>query len=538
MALGYIVPMIICIAIFVVLIQNICFQVCFIDVLLGCWYFFVVIYSYIYTVYPVASVVVKATIFLCLFYALRFILQTYEYREYTISVLIVVISYAEALIGIYQVYVGYSRNNTQIMTGTFLNSGPFGIMLSCGLVQFISLIKKNNKNVLNKSVVIFLIFAVGGVMLAVLLATKSRTAILALTIYLLYVYRHKLKGNLLKISSCFIVLILFLLCIKLYSAIGRIMIWWISLNSILNHPIIGSGIGSFKNQYAEIIERLSMDMKDGDFNNTDIVHHAFNIFLHIGVEQGAIGLFFVVMIIIFIMKFIVQSRSIDNWVILVLLFSSLFSYTFDLLPFQIIAVLVVASLVSQSCGSMGGYKIPIIPTLTIFLMVSFIAFVPIRKKVFANERYIKIKGIYTSENIQDYYCLLPYMQDNAFFLFDFAKILSNSKRYNDSNAVLRKGQLISTDPMFYIIQGNNYANMGEFELAESCYIKGYRVMPNRIYPLYRLMLLYEKNGLRKKTIIIAKRIIAYPVKIESKATLEMKQKALEIINGYEFVVDY
>ena len=103
-------------------------------------------------------------------------------------------------------------------------------------------------------------------------------------------------------------------------------------------------------------------------------------------------------------------------------------------------------------------------------------------------------------------------------------------RYTDSNAVLRLGTLISNDPMFYVIQGNNYLQMNLYQKAEQAYQKAFGIMPNRIYPLYRLMLLYEKKGDITKEKEMAQRVISFKEKVVSPATKEMKDKARTILN--------
>lgn len=67
--------------------------------------------------------------------------------------------------------------------------------------------------------------------------------------------------------------------------------------------------------------------------------------------------------------------------------------------------------------------------------------------------------------------------------------------------------------------------MGFPHFAEQAYFKAYAVMPNRLYPLYQLMVLYESVGQRGKMKKMAKRIIEMKPKITSPATEKMKQKA-------------
>lgn len=133
--------------------------------------------------------------------------------------------------------------------------------------------------------------------------------------------------------------------------------------------------------------------------------------------------------------------------------------------------------------------------------------------------------------IDDYYELLPQERDNSRFLFDFGKTLRIHGRYNDSNDMLRQGAKVSPDPMFYILIGNNYKDMGYADLAEKTYQKAFAIMPNRIYPLYQLMLLYKEIGEDKKVKEYASKVATFKEKITSPATKQMKEEAKRQLKG-------
>ena len=75
--------------------------------------------------------------------------------------------------------------------------------------------------------------------------------------------------------------------------------------------------------------------------------------------------------------------------------------------------------------------------------------------------------------INDYYELLPLENDNQSFLFDFGQLLRSFGRYSDSNAILQKGTMVSNDPMFYVLIGNNYKDMKCYDLSEMAYQKAF-----------------------------------------------------------------
>ncbi len=167
----------------------------------------------------------------------------------------------------------------------------------------------------------------------------------------------------------------------------------------------------------------------------------------------------------------------------------------------------------------------------VFIPLLFAAYIcnkVIKQRLKAEKEYHMIAGFLYKAFIKDYYSLLPYLQDNKHFLFDFAKILSNQGRYNDSNDMLRRGALISNDPMFLILQGNNYRNMEAYELAEEAYLQAWHTMPNRIYPLYQLMKLHDKMNNTEEAKRYANKILNFKEKIPSPAVNDIKNEAKEI----------
>lgn len=532
MLLAYICPIFLFVSILVSIIYKVRYRVCLIDILLFVWYLYVVVYAYIQPTYPVAYHVLTMTQLLGMYYSLRIVLNDSMHKERYIPLILIAVCFFEALFGIYQVITGNSRNNAQAMTGTFLNSGPFGIMLACGLIELFSFARKYQLNIKGHAFYEYAVMLSACIISAVLLSTASRTAILCVFIYVLYVKKKLIKKHVYKTCSFLVLLFICLFLIKPSSAIGRLTMWNISSRIFINHPFVGSGIGSFLNQYADEMSKLSVNAEDGYFNGTDVIHYAFNNIIYIGAEQGLLGVGIFILILITTLKAINKVRHIDNYIIGVLLFTSLFSYTFSLLPFLLILIVALASLFSVKICNNKKTRWNAIPILAFFLLINLLSFPHIKKRVDANVEYTSIKGNHASGYSSDYYRLFPYMQENPSFLFDFSKTLSNIRRYNDSNYVLQKGQLISADPMFYVLQGDNYEKMKEYGMAELYYNKAFCVMPNRIYPLYKLMMLYQRTGKNEKSYILARRIIAFPVKIESKATKDMKTKAAEIEKMY------
>ena len=369
---------------------------------------------------------------------------------------------------------------------------------------------------------------------APLILTLSRTAFLAIFVCLLIQYRKRIKGwrkwgSLLAVTSICALCLYFL---KAGSADGRGIINYIGLRCFADNPLWGNGIGSFFNRYALKTAEISIQSRDHSLLSVDAIDYAFDDLLHVGVEQGAIGLAFPILLIATVMRGLWRGSRQLCLAGLVLLIFSLFSYPFELLPYQIIGVIITSYAATNSRidtadshHSLSFSLLMTIAVLPVICMVSYRCGYTVQERLNAEKEYRMIAGLRDRAFIKDYYSLLPYLQDNKHFLFDFAKILSDQGRYNDSNDMLRRGALISNDPMFLVLQGNNYRDMGAYELAEKTYLQAWHTMPNRIYPLYQLMRLHEQTGNMDKAKAYAIRIINFKEKIPSPAVNDIKREA-------------
>ena len=281
------------------------------------------------------------------------------------------------------------------------------------------------------------------------------------------------------------------------------------------------------------------------FDTADITNFMCNDYLKLMLEQGMIGaLLCALAIITMLVKLNRNSKSLCYAIVALLIFS-ITSYPFELLPYKLIVILIAAWGNSQPkieatdkanqreihkpLFSMG--KAHCIALSLVLVLGGVFLKTEMNKRIEAANSYHLISNIQQEAFINDYYELLPLESDHSLFLFDFGKLLRTFRRYNDSNAILQKGTLVSNDPMFYVLMGNNYKDMKHYDMAEQAYQKAFSVMPNRLYPLYQLMMLYHDSGNIKKAKTMAKRVIEMKPKIESPATKDMKKKAKEILRN-------
>lgn len=246
---------------------------------------------------------------------------------------------------------------------------------------------------------------------------------LASAITLLYMYRDELKLYRWWIAAggCALAIVYYLL--KQGSANGRGIMQWVSGHSIMEHPWIGTGIGSFKHQYAQTMGKLTEGMPDGSLQSADVLDYSFNEWMHIGVEQGLVGLLFAGCTVLLLLRNARNEGSTLKWCLPVLLITSLFSYTFELLPFQIIMVVLMAHTGSAQTRHKKRSVTKSVCYATLSIILCLIPLQQLRQRAKENEEYDRIAGYMDACFIPDCYEMLPWMSDNPKFLFNFGKML-------------------------------------------------------------------------------------------------------------------
>ena len=474
--------------------------------------------------YPSVTQNLKVVSLFFLYVGLRLLFSARRVTPWWLIVLLLLCGSIEAIWGIVQLFGGGNHAQLHLITGNFVNPGPYSAYLSVGSVTGLTLLAGKEKNKI--------IFALVVLMLAVLPSTWSRAAFISIGLPILWLFRERYyKYRYVVLGGIIFIAVLFYF-FKKGSANGRLLIWLSTLISWYRTPFLGVGTGGFIHSCSEgISEMYDNNIMSSLIDSAGVAENAFNLYLKILVEQGLVGLLLFIVLLILFLKGLFSSCKPLFYGMITLFIFSLFSYPLELLPYQIILVLVAAW--SESCR-INTKSVP--RTIIIAVLYTFIttcAGVLIRKDV--NERLLADKeaSLLSSQRgedlMDDFYDLLRLEEDNPKFLYDYATALYESERFNESISILKKGTKVSADPMFYVMIGNNYSKMNKTKEAELAYIKAFKILPNRIYPLYQLMLLYSDMGQDENAAKIAKVIIEMKPKVESPATKEMKETAKKLI---------
>lgn len=515
------------------------------DILVLLWTTYYIGREYIGGEYACATEWLKAISLCVLYYSLRVLFHDTRLSACWLVIGITLCGCYESLMGLQQIMCGTSRHPVFAITGTFQNPGPYSAYLMLALVvgtvvwqkckdlqldsECPKFLPEGVKDKLAKVKIGHLIILVLLPLCVILPATWSRAAFVSLATIMMWILRNSYWRYRYAVWGICILAAIALYVIKQGSADGRFIIWNAAITTWSETPWFGVGAGGFRHAVGEGISILHQQCTD--LSGAGVTDYAYNIIVKTIVEQGIMGLLIAVTLgITALTKLRHTSRPLFYGMISLVIFS-MFSYPFDLLPYKVILILTIAW--SESVGKEMQYKIgrmKVILVMCIVLLNSWYIYGKVNDRYEADSSYSLFRGLKDEVFIKDYYELLPLENDNPEFLFDFGKILREQGRYNDSNAALYKGTRCSADPMFYVIIGNNYRDMSQYELAEESYYKAFSIMPNRIYPLFQLMMMYKDNDEIKKTEEMAKRLLSFKPKIESPATQEMKQIAIEIMH--------
>ena len=535
-----------------------------VDGLVALWSLYYVGRAWVGAEYPCGTEWLQAMEIVVLYVVLRMVLHNTKIPAWGLCAGIVLFACYEAMIGAGQLISGNGRHHIFVLTGTFQNPGPYsaylmiaGSIVLCRVpftiyhlqahfphlfsgIYHLSLAnrwarrfwKNERMKSIVKETVYYSLSVIAFLPLLILPATWSRAAFVGMGVCALWIFKKRYWRFRWYVWGALVAVAVAFYFIKRGSADGRSLIWMASLTTWMHDMWLGVGVGGFRHACAEgIAEMWNANPDSAKFASAGVTDYAYNAMVKILVEQGLVGaLLWIAITLLAMWRLYKLSVSLFMGMLSLLVFS-MFSYPFELLPYRIIAVMVFAWSESRDKSTLCLHLNKIICTFVSIITIAFSWFLKteITERIEHDKDATFFAGMRNSAFLSDYYELLPYETDNPQYLFDFAKTLREETRYEDSNAILRMGTQVSADPMFYIIMGNNFRDEQLYDLAKETYEKAYSIMPNRLYPMYLLMMMYADKGDEALANDMAKRVRHSYVKIESNATKQMQEKADSIL---------
>lgn len=523
---------------------------------------------------PVFNNRIIELVFLLLFYfGIKYVLLDSSGTKTTPALIVItgflLAGFLQSMLGIFQAHnlFGY-YSNYFLTTGTFGNPSYYsGFLTSVFPFAAGIYLLTMPKSIGEKFIKYAALFCSTAILMALPL-TKIRGDWAACMFGLFYILYHKYElGKYLIITSRKIAIGLgsiALICLLFYglynirpdSAFGRLLIWKVSAKIINDYPVLGAGFNRYSQIYNNYQAEYFAEKERSEFEKkvADNVRHSHNEFIQHYAELGIIGFLLLISILytaIIRSKPPFEKNGFGNYPrgilipvkasIIAISISAFFAFPFQILP-NLLNFILLLGIVSS-----GGYSNAVLrftfnkPAVRVIAIVSIIITVLLTVKFI--EEYEANKKWKTAFNLSSmmiydkaisvYQEIFPLLSNEPDFILNYGGTLSLAGRHEEAVKILEEGKNICSASSLYISLGNSYKELGDFAHAEKYYTIASYMIPNRFYPKYLLVKLYEKIGNIKNTTRLAKEIISAKPKIPTPAVFEIKNEMKQLLKTYQ-----
>ncbi len=326
--------------------------------------------------------------------------------------------------------------------------------------------------------------------------------------------------------------------LKPASADGRILVWKVLWTQFKEASIWGRGYNQVELKYAAWVIDWFEKGKGSKKEHllADQVRVAYNEYLEIGVETGLVGLLLFAGMLLMVFRLwpqfgALKKKSLAFGTLLALLACGLFSYPFSVPVIKLIFFFIVALLAARATRYRFSFKPSLMMSYGLRTLVVALAIVVGRQIYHEADAYTRLdfgRELYT---VHDYYDALPYYQSAVLVLKndlqlkqEYADLLYRTGDHKRSMNVLKGLEKVAPNTPVYLLMGNNLKALKEYAAAEEAYMNAFHIAPSRFYPLYLVAKMHFESGNIDRSRVLAQRILAKEVKVDSPAIREMKEE--------------
>lgn len=382
--------------------------------------------------------------------------------------------------------------------------------------------------------------------------TRSRTALLAClggTAYLLWHYipfrifaqrcigtrfRRFVTGAV--IAAIVVVGSIVLIRCRTGSVNGRMLIYRATVDMIADKPLCGHGYDTFAARYPDYQAAFFASHPDSPLavyaDNTEV---GFNEYLHIAAEYGLAGLAVVIGVTVALFRIpgtenpiVVLCRA----SLVALLIAACFSYPlrrYEALSVATISVGMLAAQDTRSIGVFPRWRGWVFIPLLLWFYVDFVTLIYKQAEGYPLWQEARNQKRPADERWSVYEKASYRLAHHVPFLYNYAVVLSAFGEGERGNDLFRRAFLYMNTSDMQIMVGANAERSGRTNDAEMRYLHARNMVPNRFYPLYRLMTFYRKQDDTIRMRRIAREILAKEVKIPSYTVRRIREEAAQRI---------
>lgn len=493
-----------------------------------------------------------------LFIATRCYFRYHRSRMTEIIVLAVAVlcSY-ESVLSLCQLFrLSISPSMNFAFTGSFMNPGPLGGLLSICVSILIAYYLFGDNTIIKKTCL-----SVSFLTVILLPSTGSRTALLALFVSLVLMALKTERGKTLFrkhwIPLLFVTVIagIALYTVKKPSADGRFFMNKISMRAMVDNGLLGAGSGHFSGTYGDNQAEYFISQTDPEKGFPDLTSikererltaecpdRAYNDYFKIGVEYGPVAMLFFIALMLLSIVYSYKTSNIFCYGLAAFAVFACFSYPLTFVVFKLLLSVLLATCIPYVKEyRLLSRSVYAIITMTCVCMILFHEIPEMRHRKTADKECGRImkkyKAGYYDYVVENSHKVFENEQDNIDFMYAYGRSLHMTGNYEQSDSILMLCTRMSCDPMIWSIMGNNSLALGRYDEAEERYKYAFYMVPNRLYPLTMLAKLYHTEGDTVNFIDMADKIEAFKPKIESFHTERLRQEILDIKAGYEIIDD-
>lgn len=381
-----------------------------------------------------------------------------------------------------------------------------------------------------------------------LMLLQSRTAIIALLAAMLYMLYPNLRKwytqkSIIFLSSCFLICVIMFLAfsVKIYSSQGRWLIWKNSFQLLKKNWLTGTGVGLFNPSYnhlqADYFSQHSLTDKKAMLANDG--YYAFNEWLHIGVEQGTLGLLFFVAVTIVILsacfKNVRTEYSFPGSVIILVTVASLFSYpSHNWLLLSAIAFF--TGMIGRQTRIVrkieGSSKIAALGLIVSAIFLFFTSY----NWLSATNKFSKAETLQKEGYKTDAYNLFfqskSVLKSHPAFTFFYLNLLYETGRLKEAIKWENEFHKYHCNQKAHAVIAKCFAETGNFEEAEMHFYTSLYITPHLLQSRMDLVDFYNQKKDTVKAKYWAQLLLDCPVKIPTDRAWYLKEKANEYLKTH------
>lgn len=325
---------------------------------------------------------------------------------------------------------------------------------------------------------------------------------------------------------------------KAHAGDRRLLIWNLTTQAIMEHPVTGTGIGGFPTTYAKAQSAyFESNIASSKEKQTAICpQYAYNEYLQIGLELGITGLLLFIFWLAFSLYYGIKHRQIGaSGGILALGIYALYSYPLQFPTYWVLLLFMTVICVTNPKQDKlrAQRSIPYISAIAAVL--SCILFYGQKDCYYTYKEWKTLQELYHDQAYEQavnrYANLFTHLYHRTDFLYEGAECFSKTGQHEIAIIWLDRALKLSADPELYYAIAENKEAIKQYQEAEAYLQEVSRLLPERGYTYFLLTKLYAKPSFfhPDKLQKAAKRFLSFQPSTQNDITKEMKEEIMQIM---------